>query len=86
MGIIESLKEQLSLAHEHLYSHKAENDALKIRIETLEKELFNLRQESESELNRAVGIIEELSEADSMGDLCKIVRCHGLDIGDNNGN
>ena len=39
MDIIESLKEQLSLAHEQLDSHKAENDGLKLRVGALEQAL-----------------------------------------------
>jgi hypothetical protein len=39
MDIIESLKEQLALAHEHIGSRKNEIDALKIRVEALEQTL-----------------------------------------------
>jgi hypothetical protein len=39
MDIIESLKEQLALAHEHLGSRKDEIDALKIRVNALEQTL-----------------------------------------------
>ena len=39
MDIIESLKEQLSLAHEQLDSHKDENDGLKLRVGALEQAL-----------------------------------------------
>jgi hypothetical protein len=39
MDIIESLKEQLALAHDQLGSRKNEIDALKIRVEALEQAL-----------------------------------------------
>jgi hypothetical protein len=39
MDIIESLKEQLALAHEQLVSRKDEIDALKIRVNALEQAL-----------------------------------------------
>ena len=71
----EAIKEMLKSAHEKIKK-------LNAKVVELETELDGAFKEN----SRVMGIAEDLAEADSMGELDKIVRQHGLDFGDNNGN